>query len=156
VRYVSGAAFRQALETRLNGISRSHGTSLVRLRKSVAFDRLLARLVATATGRWVLKGGLALDFRFGVAAKPTKDIDLAVEAGEEAATADLLAASALDLGDFFTFSIERTAKLDQLLEGSAVRFHVRADLAGRRFRRLRRRRRLRHAIGLGAGGAGRP
>lgn len=133
MRYASGAAFRQALETRLRAINRSQRTSLVRLRKSVAFDRLLARLVAAAPGRWVLKGGLALDFRFGAAARPTKDIDLAVQAGEEAATADLLTAAALDLGDFFSFSIERTAKLDQLLEGSAVRFHVRADLAARRF-----------------------
>jgi hypothetical protein len=133
VKYTSGAAFRQGLETRLRAVNHSQGTSLVRLRKSVAFDRLLARLVAAAPGRWVLKGGLALDYRFGAAARPTKDIDLAVQAGEEAATADLLAAASLDLGDFFVFSIERTAKLDQLLEGSAVRYHVRADLAGRRF-----------------------
>ncbi|GAC1670538.1 MAG: hypothetical protein NVS9B8_13680 [Candidatus Limnocylindrales bacterium] len=133
MRYTSAAAFRQALETRLRAASHSQGTSLVRLRKSVAFDRLLARLVSAAPGRWVLKGGLALDYRFGAAARPTKDIDLAVQAGEEAATADLLAAAALDLGDFFTVNIERTTTLDRLLEGSAVRYHVRADLAGRRF-----------------------
>jgi hypothetical protein len=29
--------------------------------KEVAFDRLLARIVVIAPGRWVLKGGLALD-----------------------------------------------------------------------------------------------
>lgn len=34
--------------------------------------------------------------------------------GEQSATTDLLAAQALDLGDFFVFSIEGTAKLDQL------------------------------------------
>ena len=37
------------------------------------------------------------------------------------------------LGDYFGFTIERTAKLDELVEGSAVRYHVRADLGGRRF-----------------------
>ena len=133
MRYASAAAFRQALETRLRTASQSQGSSLFRLRKEVAFDRLLARLVVAAPGRWVLKGGLALDYRFGTRARTTKDMDLAGAAGEEAATADLLAAADLDLGDFFTFGIERTAKLDQILEGSAVRYHVRADLAGRRF-----------------------
>jgi hypothetical protein len=45
VKYATAAAFRQALETRLRAVSQSQSTSLVRLRKSVAFDRLLARLV---------------------------------------------------------------------------------------------------------------
>lgn len=133
MKYTSAAAFRQALETRLRAVSRDQGSSLVRLRKEVAFDRLLARLLVAAPGRWVLKGGLALDYRFGTRARATKDMDLATQAGEEAATSDLLAAGDLDLGDYFTLAIERTAKLDQLVEGSAVRFHVRADLAGRRF-----------------------
>ena len=35
--------------------------------------------------------------------------------------------------DHFSFAIERTAKLDQLVEEAAVRYHVRADLAGRLF-----------------------
>ena len=133
MRYGSAAAFRQALEARLRTVSRDQGTSLARLRKAVASDRLLARLVAAAPGRWVLKGGLALDYRFGAAARPTRDVDLAMPAGEEAATGDLLAAAALDLGNFFAFTLERTARLDQLLEGSAVRHRVRVDLAGRRF-----------------------
>lgn len=133
MRYATAAAFRQALEGRLRTASREQGSSPARLRKAVAFERLLARLVAAAPGRWVLKGGLALDYRFGAAARPTGDIDLAAAAGEDTATADLLAAAALDLGDFFTFAVERTARLDQLLEGSAVRYHVRVDLAGRRF-----------------------
>jgi hypothetical protein len=107
--------------------------SLVRLRKSVAFDRLLARLFAVAPDRWVLKGGLALDYRLGKKARTTMDIDLAGSGGEDAATADLLATGELDLGDHFSFTIERTEKLDQLVEGSAVRYHVRADLAGRLF-----------------------
>jgi Nucleotidyl transferase AbiEii toxin, Type IV TA system len=133
VRYASAAAFRQALETRLLALSRSQGSSLVRLRKEVAFDRLLARLLIAAPGRWVLKGGLAFDYRFGTRARTTKDMDLAGAAGEEVATSDLLAAADLDMGDYFSFSIERTAKLDQLVEGAAVRYKVRADLGARRF-----------------------
>jgi hypothetical protein len=133
VKYASGAAFRQALETRLLDLSRDGGGPLVRLRKSVAFDRLLARLFAVAPDRWVLKGGLALDYRLGTKARTTMDIDLAGLGGEDAAAADLLATGELDLGDHFSFTIERTAKLDQLVEGSAVRYHVRAELAGRLF-----------------------
>ena len=93
MRYASAAAFRQALETRLLALSRSQGSSLVRLRKEVAFDRLLARLLIAAPGRWVLKGGLAFDYRFGTRARTTKDMDLAGAAGEEVATSDLLAAA---------------------------------------------------------------
>jgi len=133
VRYASAAAFRRALETRLLVLSRDGGVSLVRLRKSVAFDRLLARVFTVAPYRWVLKGGLALDYRLGTRARTTMDIDLAGAGGEVAATADLLAVQEIDLGDHFSFAIERTAKLDQLVEGSAVRYHVRAQLAGRLF-----------------------
>lgn len=133
MRYASAAAFRRALEARLLAQSRDGGVSLVRLRKSVVFDRLLARLFAVAPDRWVLKGGLALDYRLGAKARTTMDIDLAGPGDEEAATADLLAAQELDLGDHFAFEIERTGKLEQLIEGSAVRYHVRADLAGRLF-----------------------
>ena len=45
MRYASAAAFRQALEARLAALSRDGGVSLMRLRKAVAFDRLLARLL---------------------------------------------------------------------------------------------------------------
>jgi len=133
VRYASAAAFRRAIETRLLALSHDGGVSLVRLRKSVAFDRLLARLFAVAPDRWVLKGGLALDYRLGSRSRVTMDVDLAGPDGEDAATADLLVAQELDLGDHFSFAIERTAKLAQLDEGAAVRYHVRADLAARLF-----------------------
>lgn len=133
MRYASAAAFRRALEDRLLAQSRQNGLSLARLRKEVAFDRLLARLLTVAPGRWVLKGGLALDYRFGDRARTTRDIDLAMAGGEEAATSALLDAQATDLGDFFVLSIERTAKLDELQEGAAVRYRVRAELGGRLF-----------------------
>jgi hypothetical protein len=51
----------------------------------------------------------------------------------DAATADLLAAQACDLGDFFIFSSQRTTRLDALRDGAAVRYHVHAELAGRTF-----------------------
>jgi hypothetical protein len=44
MKYSSASAFRQALERRFLERSRELGVSLVRLRKGVVFDRLLARL----------------------------------------------------------------------------------------------------------------
>jgi predicted nucleotidyltransferase component of viral defense system len=133
MKYISAPPFRQALERRLPALSHETGRSHVRLRKEVAFDRLLARLVATAPDRWLLKGGLALDYRFGSRARTTRDIDLATAGDEVSATTDLLAAQAVDLGDFFAFAVERTGALDRIRDGAAVRYHVIAELAGRTF-----------------------
>lgn len=133
MRYASPAAFRQALETRLNTVSRESGRSLVRLRKGVVFDRLLARLLAAGTETWVLKGGLALDYRLGERARTTKDMDLTGPSSEDAATEAMIATQSVDLHDHFSFTIERTARLEQLVDGSAVRYRATASLAGRLF-----------------------
>ena len=95
MKYQSGAAFRQALEQRLLARSRETGTSLVRLRKAVVFDRLLARLTVAAPRRWVLKGALALDFRLRERTRTTKDMDLVCNDNETAATSDLIAAQTI-------------------------------------------------------------
>ncbi len=131
MKYASAADFRKALEARL--LARSQYLSLVRLRKSVVFDRLLARLMIVASGRWLLKRALALDFRFRERARTTKDLDLARQDDESAATADFLAAQAVELEDHFVFAMSRTERLDELREGVAVRYHVACELAGRPF-----------------------
>jgi hypothetical protein len=64
MRYATAAAFRQALDDRLKAEAARTGLGLARLRKRVAFEFFLRRLVAVAPDRWVLKGALALDFRF--------------------------------------------------------------------------------------------
>jgi Nucleotidyl transferase AbiEii toxin, Type IV TA system len=89
-----------------------------------------------APGRRVLKGGFALDLRLGAKARATKDVDLARCDNVEQATADLLAAQAEDLGDYFVFAVERTDDLDDAFEGAAVRYRVTASLAGRRFEQV--------------------
>jgi hypothetical protein len=132
VKYETAAAFRQALEQRLLARARATDVSLVRLRKGVAFDRLLARLVVAAPDRWVLKGALALDFRIGERTRTTKDIDLVRTDNEELATADLIAAQLVDLGDFFTFSTAGRERL-RADAGGTIQFRVRAELSGRLF-----------------------
>ena len=74
--YQTGKAFRSALETRLLTQSTQGTVSLVRLRKLVAFDRFLARLLAVQPESWLLKGGLALQLRLGQRARTTQDMDM--------------------------------------------------------------------------------
>jgi len=133
MRYATAAAFRSALEAQMRLRSQGGGLSIVRLRKAIAFERLLARLLAVAPDRWLLKGALALDFRLGIHARATMDMDLGRYDDIDAATGDLLAAQEHDLGDYFVFGVERTDRLAALREATAVRYHVHTELAGRTF-----------------------
>lgn len=132
MKYATAGAFRTALERRLVTMAGQRNVPLVRLRKLVVFDRLMARLMVAAPNRWVVKGAVALHFRLGPEFRTTKDMDLGRQDSEEEATADFVAAQSFDLGDYFNFAVERTRKLDAT-EGAAVRYHVSAELAGRPF-----------------------
>lgn len=81
----------------------------------------------------MLKGAFALELRLGLRTRATKDVDLARADEEDAATEHLSEAAAFDLGDFFQFEARRTPALDAADGFHAVRYTVRADLAGRRF-----------------------
>jgi Nucleotidyl transferase AbiEii toxin, Type IV TA system len=105
----------------------------MRLRKRVVFERFLARLIAARSEGWALKGAFAIELRLGLRTRTTKDIDVAFPDDREAATEHLNAASAVDLGDFFSFEARRTSALDAAAGFRAVRYAVRAGLAGRRF-----------------------
>lgn len=133
MRYETAKAFRTALEQRLKTEAQATGVALIRLRKRVAFERFLARLATSESGGWVLKGAFALELRLGLRARTTKDIDLGRADDEEAATEHLVAATNVDLGDFFVFEVRRTPALDAATGFHAVRYTVRADLDARRF-----------------------
>lgn len=106
MKYESGSAFRMALEARLRTESLETNVPLARLRKLVAFDRLLARMMgADQLDRWLLKGGLALQVRMPEGARTTKDIDVLLrEAGFDAHQL-LVEAAKLDLSDWFDFEV---------------------------------------------------
>lgn len=74
--YDSPQALRMALEHRLRTRSNEWGTGTDRLRRRVLVERIVARLEAAEPGRWVLKGGMALEARLRDAARLTKDMDL--------------------------------------------------------------------------------
>jgi hypothetical protein len=144
-RYVTANALRTALEARLYDRARRDGVDLQRLRRQVAFDRLLARMFDPSHSigdDWVLKGGYALELRFSEA-RSTKDLDLT--ARRRTTSLDpftsfpaslrerLQIAAATPLSDFFTFVVgEMMAELTNCLEGGA-RFPVDARLDGRTF-----------------------
>jgi hypothetical protein len=68
--YATPAAFRRALEDRLQAIAKKEGVDLQRLLRQVAFDRMLARLFQLGDPRqlpWVLKGGYAMELRMKAA-----------------------------------------------------------------------------------------
>lgn len=132
MKYRDETAFRQALQQRLKDRADGDGALLVRLRKRVAFDRLLVRLLAVAQEQWVLKGGFALDLRLATRARSTKDVDIEWRAEETELLDVLLDAANHDAGDFFEFAIERAGVPEDRLGGSH-RFRVSASLAGRSF-----------------------
>jgi hypothetical protein len=131
--YKTAAAFRQALEERLRGLSLESNTSLSRLRKLVAFDRLLARMVRTNPEIWVLKGGYALEMRLGARARATKDIDAALRVALDKASEFLAKAASADLGDWFELEIGQPERAATGAPEGGLRFPVRCLLDGRLF-----------------------
>lgn len=139
--YATAGAFRTALEARLNERARRDGVDLHRLRRQVAFDRLLARMFDPSQpvrDGWVLKGGYALEMRFHMA-RSTKDLDLTVRGArghvedQSSLRERLQLAASIELSDFFMFTVgEAMAELNQAPEGGA-RFPVDARLDGRTF-----------------------
>lgn len=134
MRYVSAAAFRTALEARLQS-EQADGVGISRLRKRVVFERLLARLQAVAPDTWYLKGGFALELRLGGKARTTKDVDIDWTLEEEEATELLLDAAAYEMDDRFDFEVRRGEAGDDIAGGDQ-RWTVLVSLAGREFERV--------------------
>ena len=141
--YASAEAFRGALEVRLNKAAETELIQINRLRRQVAFDRLLARLFRIDPAPWVLKGGYALELRFRTA-RTTVDIDLTVQRIAAATEAEanqivrdmLQDAASFSLGDWFEYAIgPPVLDLDAAPYGGA-RFPVEARMDDRIFARF--------------------
>ncbi len=142
--YPNATAFRQALETRLNNLAQAEGIDIQRLRRQVAFDRLLCRLFHNPETPWALKGGYAMELRLQ-ATRTTRDIDLAwrskLDPRHEIKTASRLRealqeAAAVDLADHFVFLIG-AANMDlNAAPYGGGRYPVEARMSGRVFARF--------------------
>ncbi len=130
--YANGTAFRQALEQHLLNISLDKGIPLSRLRKTVAFERFLFRLIRTNPNSWILKGGLNMELRLGQNARMTKDIDLLTFEKPEQIHELLVESCKFDCGDFFAFNIENPNNRN-FEPSTGYRFNVLSRLDGRQF-----------------------
>lgn len=134
MRYATARAFRAALEARLLDASRSQGPeALVALRKQVAFDRLLARLLAASPFDWMLKGGSALYIRMPSHFRFTRDLDLVLPYQPSIAMTVMLEAARHELDDYFTFQLTKSRQLPLGDGANTVRFTFRSRLDGRLF-----------------------
>lgn len=140
--YQTSTAFRRALEDRLKAKSRNNGIDLQRLRRQLAFDRLLCRLFDNNHTPWLLKGGYAMELRVS-SARATKDIDLAMrdfallgtdsEKQNDTILEMLQQAANKGFNDYFIFTVGAPIlDLDAAPYGGA-RFPVSAMMDGRLF-----------------------
>ncbi len=136
--YATSSALRMALEQRLANQAQQTGLPLDRLRRRVVFERIVARLHAAEPGRWVLKGGMALEVRLRDSARLTKDIDLGLrEPVEDADDLHDRLTSALGAdpyADSFVFVVGPVS--DLMADGAGHltwRAAVRAELGGKPF-----------------------
>jgi hypothetical protein len=135
MKYQSGAAFRHALEDRLRLQSLQSGIPLVRMRKMIAFDRFLARLLNNQPDHWIIKGGFALQLRLGERARTTKDIDVLLLAQQPAVYSELRKVGMLDLADWFSFDVANAASSFPENFGG-TRYQLESFLDGRTFERF--------------------
>jgi hypothetical protein len=136
-RYRTQAALRTALEEHLRQHAHDSAVPLDRLRKEVAHQRLLARLVVVApTGSWALKGGQALLARLGSEARATKDADATWRAALDDFGGVLGAAIDTDLGDGFRFEAAAPRPMTAETDEGGLRYAILALLDGREFERI--------------------
>jgi predicted nucleotidyltransferase component of viral defense system len=145
VKYANGRDFRKALEYRIEQAANKQDSERVRWRKQVAFERLLARLLHVAPDRWIVKGGFALNLRFGDVARTTRDMDLAYRDALPRARDDLLQATETDFDDYFNFEIVKSRNHQfenddhpgDLDHHRGIEFEVRSSLGNRLWETLR-------------------
>lgn len=128
-------ALRASIEARLANRAAETGQDVSRLRRQLAFQRILTRL--GEDDRWVLKGGFALEVRLADVARATRDLDLAVLIDVSAAGIQDVLDEALDHdvdGDGFTFAVSSARRLAPEQAGVAAwGMSVAAHLGGRLF-----------------------
>ena len=125
----TSAGFRTQLLQRLRNQALRTGIPTQRLQHRIAFERLLARL--PHDGEWVLKGGFALQFRYGLRARPTRDVDLRTPRHPATALDHLRrAAAAATATDNFSFEFGAVAQEMQGAPGGSLRVRVVARVAG--------------------------
>lgn len=135
--------FRKSLEVRLKRISKEKGIDLQRIRRQIAFDRLLARFFIQSDTQFFLKGGYAMELRLS-SARATKDIDLTYlqrvknqdDSLPNLILSELQQLAAIDLGNYFSYALgEAQLDLENAPYGGA-RYPVSSFINGKLFVRF--------------------
>lgn len=118
-----------------SGDAEARAAWISRLRRELAYRRLLARLVAGAPGSWFLKGGLALQFRLDPS-RASLDVDIGSTDSADAALTErnFREAIALDLGDHFSFE---AGLARQSRDDHAITLPVTASIGASKFEQFR-------------------
>ena len=135
-RFEDAEAFRASLEQRIRNAAEETGTPHDRLRKDVAFHRLVARFVAAGDDRWAIKGGVALLWRVGAEARATRDVDANWRGTIEDLNVFLDKVLYREAADWFEFEVSAPRPLQGETEGG-LRFGVTVRLDGRQFAAFR-------------------
>jgi hypothetical protein len=135
VPYAGAGDFERALSDRIAEAATSSAYGVPQLRRHFAYGRLLTRMFIHQPEVWVLKGAVGLLARLPGRARHSIDLDVYYRGEIDGATDGLREAAALDLGDFFTFDIERASALTGATAGTQLR--VTAYLGDKVFERFR-------------------
>lgn len=119
--YATARALDRALADRLANAAESSPYGIPELRRQFAYGRLLTRVFLDQPESWVLKGATGLLARLPGQARHSMDVDLYYAGEIDSAIEALRAAVEIDLGDFFTFDIERGPALRGVTVGSQLR-----------------------------------
>lgn len=148
-RYADADDLRRALDDRIPSAARIQGVAHDRLRKEIAFQRLVARFTAVDRDHWALKGGAALIWRIGARVSATCDVDSNWFDDVPSFGPFFDAALAADLGDAFSLEASQPTEL----RGEVERGHRYRMVAFRQpqlgFSVSRRRTSRRSSVGLG-------
>lgn len=104
MKYRSAAALDRAITDVLLREAGGDAGRYQQSRRDVAFERVLARLVAEDQDVWLLKGGVALDYRLRKA-RSTLDLDLSSRINLTDFQQKVVRALAINLGDYFEINL---------------------------------------------------
>jgi len=141
--YETPEALRIAFEARIRSrVAPGDSTSSSRLRRAAVFESVARRLGHAEPGRWVVKGGMCLEWRYGNIARATLDLDLCVDASdlEPSAIRERIIHALGDdpASDRFVFEVgEAEALLADVFGRAGYRFAVIARMGARRFERVK-------------------
>lgn len=144
-KYRSPDSLLDAINQRIRTVARTENVDANRLRRHVAFDRLLARIFQVQEASWLLKGGYAMELRLENS-RATIDVDLALyesnlyrlmaKEQSDAVYKLLIQAAKIDLGDHFKFEIAMAKRNLLSPPYGGARYSITTTMAGITFVRF--------------------